>query len=1087
MRLFKFGRKHDLDLDEAKKQRLREVINQKLEDPTKVTQLDKQIMDLQKSTRTSIPLFIPIHNWLRMRIKWYYNWHSKSYSNRVHWWVLALVVALVSGYLTYDYFVLSNELGGAAGTCNSNQSGSWTSQNPIIWSCGHVPQNGDSVTVSSGNTVTLAGSTSSLGSLGITGTLTANNTSTITTTSLSINSNGVFNANDTTSNIGGDFTRNGTFNYGTSTINFTGSGSYNIPGNTTFYNLKISSGTYNLTGSMVTTTINGNLEVNDPGTLTSNLSSYSLTIIKGDIKGSGTINFSNDATNSGYGTSWVIDGNRSLGSEGNTKTWSLGNFAVGNTSGSTAIVTKQNSGNIDFRELQVGFCPSGDSCQGIVSLLANSTEIWTVKGADSMVYARPFILGPSSTFTPQSCTFKFAVNVAFAPTTIIIAPAINYYNLTIDNPINNNDQNYQFQNANFLAKDVEVDVEVDNDFLITSSGNKNVTVTNASAKVKSYLIKNLTINPRSTLLIGSYLSSPIPMTINGNYTNNGIFTHSNGTVTFAGTTGTQTLTSGGTGVGQTFYNLVHSGTGILQLSTNDIVVGGNFINSAGTFNENDRTMTITGNYSSAGIFNGNTGTVILNNTTADQSISGASTFNNLTINKKTSGTKTITFESGKTQVVTGLWKVDGNATGTKITLTGTSGNWTINPTQTNIRYVTANNSTSITSICAGYSNGTGNSNWNFSTTDYCIANLAQYYNNQVLADGAWTKSEIEFRAKGAYDSNYTSIQLCVEAKKTPFTDVETLCGDSIPNPTKGVMVDINVKINTLADSSVANDYHWQAAIKVNGGSANNWTSYKVDDGNSFGVDKTAPVATTIVDDPNDQLNNLSAHWTAFNEPLSGFKEYFYAIGKTSGGTDVVDWTTNNTSITLNISSLNLQTGQMYYISVKATDNIGNISTAVSSSGQQKIASISYFIDSNNINLKLTAANNFTDSSQSTTITTTTNAYNGYSIYAFKNQLLTSSQNPSTTINDFTATWDNPAPWDTGYYGFGFSSSFINDLYAKIPNYPNSAKVANHPDHITANNPVNNEPFIIKYKASTDQFKTSSNYTTNVTYIVVPNF
>ena len=50
--------------------------------------------------------------------------------------------------------------------------------------------------------------------------------------------------------------------------------------------------------------------------------------------------------------------------------------------------------------------------------------------------------------------------------------------------------------------------------------------------------------------------------------------------------GTQLIDSGGTGAGNTFYDIIHSGTGTFQLSVNDLAVGNSLSNSAGTFDGN---------------------------------------------------------------------------------------------------------------------------------------------------------------------------------------------------------------------------------------------------------------------------------------------------------------------------------------------------------------------------------------------------------------------------------------------------------------------------------------------------------------------
>lgn len=53
---------------------------------------EEQLIQIQKSTRTTLPFFIPIHNFFRMRLKWYYNWHLWHHSSRAHVAVLASTI-----------------------------------------------------------------------------------------------------------------------------------------------------------------------------------------------------------------------------------------------------------------------------------------------------------------------------------------------------------------------------------------------------------------------------------------------------------------------------------------------------------------------------------------------------------------------------------------------------------------------------------------------------------------------------------------------------------------------------------------------------------------------------------------------------------------------------------------------------------------------------------------------------------------------------------------------------------------------------------------------------------------------------------
>ncbi len=56
-------------------------------------ELEKQIEQVQRSTKTLFKFFVPIHNWLRMKSKAYYNWSLKPYSHFLHWAVLFLCLA----------------------------------------------------------------------------------------------------------------------------------------------------------------------------------------------------------------------------------------------------------------------------------------------------------------------------------------------------------------------------------------------------------------------------------------------------------------------------------------------------------------------------------------------------------------------------------------------------------------------------------------------------------------------------------------------------------------------------------------------------------------------------------------------------------------------------------------------------------------------------------------------------------------------------------------------------------------------------------------------------------------------------------
>lgn len=109
---------------------------------------------------------------------------------------------------------------------------------------------------------------------------------------------------------------------------------------------------------------------------------------------------------------------------------------------------------------------------------------------------------------------------------------------------------------------------------------------------------------------------------------------------------------------------------------------------------------------------------------------------------------------------------------------------------------------------------------------------------------------------------------------------------------------------------------------------------------NINVDWTPPSAVDTVNDGlgadivnTNSLTTLSANWSSSSDTNSSVTHYWYAIGTTPGGTDIVNYTDNwfNQSVTVN--GLSLVNGQPYFVSVKAENGAGLQSVATSSNGQ----------------------------------------------------------------------------------------------------------------------------------------------------------
>ncbi len=107
-----------------------------------------------------------------------------------------------------------------------------------------------------------------------------------------------------------------------------------------------------------------------------------------------------------------------------------------------------------------------------------------------------------------------------------------------------------------------------------------------------------------------------------------------------------------------------SGTGTLTVSGN--------VTNAGIITAGSSTITVGGNWTNNGTFNVGTSTFVFNGA-GTSAVSGDNTFNNLTC---TTASKSITFAAGSTQTVGGLFRIDGAAVGTRVSLSSAGGDGT---------------------------------------------------------------------------------------------------------------------------------------------------------------------------------------------------------------------------------------------------------------------------------------------------------------------------------------------------------------------------------------------------------------------------
>ena len=101
---------------------------------------------------------------------------------------------------------------------------------------------------------------------------------------------------------------------------------------------------------------------------------------------------------------------------------------------------------------------------------------------------------------------------------------------------------------------------------------------------------------------------------------------------------------------------------------------------------------------------------------------------------------------------------------------------------------------------------------------------------------------------------------------------------------------------------------------------------------------TTPPGKIIVNDGAGQdidssphTNLISANWGAASDAESGISRYWYKIGSTPGGSEILDWIDNGRvrSFSTSRTNLALVRGEKYYVTVKAVNGVGLSSISTS--------------------------------------------------------------------------------------------------------------------------------------------------------------
>jgi len=381
------------------------------------------------------------------------------------------------------------------------------------------------------------------------------------------------------------------------------------------------------------------------------------------------------------------------------------------------------------------------------------------------------------------------------------------------------------------------------------------------------------------------------------------------------------------------------------------------------------------------------------------------------------------------------------------------------------------------------------------------ANLDQQRTSttQITVGEIINESSVLFVADVSDQNANDILQLCVEAKQvgSVFTNTEDSCGAAVTYTGTALSADV-----TLSGFMNGSDYHWQARVRDAGGLYSAWVSFggNAESAADFSIDTDDPTgtvydgATTSVDIEfnGGELNELSANWD-ITDADSGVDLFERSIGTSPGSTDILGWTSSALLTSFTETSLTLETSNIYYTNIRATDVAGN-QRVFNSDGQQVAPTLTFSTGSLGVTFNgLNAGNSFTDT-ETTTLTTSTNARNGYVVRSYLTGPLESVL--LDTIGGFDGgSYASTDTWQGGDTGYGYTSSdaLVQGLNIfSPPTCPGGGSggpcfapfsfsapgdiIADNPGVISGT-PITAEQFVITHRVTTDSSQAQGQYQT----------
>lgn len=288
------------------------------------------------------------------------------------------------------------------------------------------------------------------------------------------------------------------------------------------------------------------------------------------------------------------------------------------------------------------------------------------------------------------------------------------------------------------------------------------------------------------------------------------------------------------------------------------------------------------------------------------------------------------------------------------------------------------------------------------------------------------------------------------------------------------------------------------------------TNFKSGSGLSYMMKANVPAAPTL-STPGNNYDRIQVILNTSSNPTDAT----YAIEISTSSTFASNNNFVNTDGTLGttLTSSNFQTytawggssgsfitgltsNTTYFVRVTARQgNFTQSEWGPSASAATNFASLTFTINNPTITFNnLSSANSYTDSTQSDTFTTSTNAFNGYTIYGWDTRALTAQSN---TISNYASPNSAPTAWsgtgfgyttnDTNLGGTGGANRFSSGTnYAGFKTTGPGDPVADNTGPVTTS-PITNDHFQVSYRVTASNTTPAGKYTNTIIYTIVPSY